>query len=60
MMGARYCFWGSRGSRGYIAGVLIERHTFGCRPGFWRVSLAGWGGCHTAVVDDFGTLVQVY
>jgi len=50
------------GLAGYIGGgdgVEFRRHHSTCRPGMWRVALTGWGqACH-AVVDDFGSLVEV-
>ena len=45
---------------GYIAGIQIERHTAGCRPGLWLARVTAFSmGCAHAVVDDFGNLVQV-
>ena len=67
-MTGRYAWWDGRldPELGYgllclIAGVVIDRHAQGCRAGLWRVRVIGWsmGNAH-AVVDDFGTLVQVY
>ena len=51
---------------GTMAGVHIERHSGRCQPGMWAVApsvsgfyVSGWDMLAHAVVDDFGTLVQV-
>lgn len=55
----------SHAVKGYLGlaprdGLEWERHGSFCDPGFWRVSVTGWGGMTSrAVVDDFGDLVQI-
>ncbi|MBX3605336.1 MAG: hypothetical protein KF788_08695 [Piscinibacter sp.] len=57
-------WWASHGLVCYIGagneGLEFQRHSCLCDPGFWRVSVTGWGAVGRAVVDDFGTLVKVY
>lgn len=40
------------------AAVISRHHCLGDKPGMWAVSRAGQRTTH-AVVDDFGTLVEV-
>ena len=44
---------------GVMAGVQIERHSFNSKLGMWVVRVNDWDMLAHAVVDDFGTLVQV-
>jgi hypothetical protein len=56
---------GKYGMRGYIGGgdtgIQYSRHDdLSDLPGKWSVAITGWRGAHhAAVVDDFGSLVEV-
>lgn len=47
------------GYMGGTTGLEYRRHAKFCVAGLWRVAVTGWGAVSHAVVDDFGTLVEV-
>lgn len=58
-------WWNASGNIGYLGlapkdGLDWRRHCPTCPPGLWAVGITGWltRAC-TAVIDDFGNLVQV-
>ena len=51
--------YGLVGYMGSYTGLEYRRHAEFCTAGLWRVAVTGWSAASNAVVDDFGTLVEV-